>query len=180
MNNKTRTQRNSIYTFVASQIQRGDVRDFLAKHDPFRLPTTRVRELFGSLVLGFQGLVPSEVPSHPELRLLLRRLQAIWPWGAYFLDLNQPFGEAEGVNKFPLLALGLCVSDIRILKTKSTTCYVAGSCLTQYIGECHAAVDRLGRRAGLPPGIIAARHLAVNAQFQHIGGGDSPGAKPNT
>jgi hypothetical protein len=70
-------QEQVLYTFRQSQILTGDVRDFSTQYDPFRLPSTRIRELFGNLVLGFEGVENDAVSTHPEIRVLLRRLQAI-------------------------------------------------------------------------------------------------------
>lgn len=159
-----------IYTFSKPQIQRGDVRDFLAKHDPFRLSNNRVESLLGRVVICFEGISVSEVPIHPQLRPLLRRLHAIWPWSGFFLDLTEPLGPACGINKLPLQALGLCLTDVKLaLWQKSEHAHFAiGPQLQHFFNDCHEVIDHLGRRTSLSSDTLHARHDAVSWQFNGI------------
>ena len=166
---KKHKQEPVLYTFRLDQILTGDVREFLEQYDPFRLPSSRIRELFGSLVLGFEGVENAAVATHPEIRVLLRRLHAIWPWSGYFLNLEKPIGPANAINDFPLLGIGLSLSDMvmcRWAKTNEARIKV-GPQLTQYHTTCLAVVYQLGKRAQLPAEAINARHMAINKQFQH-------------
>src|ERR1035437_4149491 len=162
-------QEQVLYTFRFDQVVTGDVREFLEKYDPFRLPSSRIRELFGSLVLGFEGVDNAAVATHPEIRVLLRRLHAIWPWSGYFLDLERPLGPANAINDFPLLGIGLSLSDMvmcRWAKTNEARIKV-GPQLQVYRNTCLDVVNRLGKRARLSAETIQARHMAVAKQFQH-------------
>jgi hypothetical protein len=113
-------QEQVLYTFRHDQIVAGDVREFLEKYDPFRLPGSRIKELFGNLVLGFEGVENAAVATHPEMRVLLRRLHAIWPWSGYFLDLEAPIGPANAINNYPLLGIGLSLSDFVMCRWATT------------------------------------------------------------
>jgi len=164
MKNKIPGQQNTRYTFQRSHILRGDVRDFLTKYDPFRLPNNRILDLFGSIQLQFEDVANCVVPTHPELRITMRRMHAIWPWSAFFLNLDHPLGPPVGVNETPLLALALCVSDRWCGQTQAT--HVIRPQLRRFLHYSHASIDRLAKRAELPAQIIEARHLAVTQQIQ--------------
>jgi len=162
-------QEQVLYTFRYDQIVAGDVREFLEKFDPFRLSNSRVRELYGNLVLGFEGVENSAVFTHPEVRVILRRLHAIWPWSGFFLDLENPVGPSKSINNYPLLGLGLSLSDMWICqwaKTNEARIKV-GPQLQQYRNTCLDVVNRLGKKTGLSAEVIQARHLAIDKQFQH-------------
>jgi hypothetical protein len=106
----------SIYTFNQTQIQNGDVKDFLVKYDPFRLSQADLRRLFGNLAVDFEGIEEDQiVPTHPALRILGQRLHAIWPWSPFFLHLECSLGPSGPVGDFPLFALGLCISDFKMV-----------------------------------------------------------------
>ena len=79
MKDKIQNQQ-SIHRFTRSQIAQGDVREFLAKFDPMRTSDTEVKDRFGAISFQFEDLEGGEVNNHAELRILLRRLHAIWPW----------------------------------------------------------------------------------------------------
>lgn len=159
-------QQQSNYAFQRSQILDGDVRDFLTQFDPARLANSRVAELFGGIHLEFECVAECEIPNHSELRILLRRLHAIWPWSGYFLDLTRPLGPVTGVNKTPLLAMALCVADRWYDDTQASR--VIKPQLRRFAYDANAVIDRLAQRAGLDAEAIAARHAAVNHQFQNI------------
>ena len=161
-------QETVLYTFRPDQILTGDVREFLEKYDPFRLPNSRIKELFGNIVLGFEGVENAAVATHPEVRVLLRRLHAIWPWSGYFLNLEKPIGPANAINDFPLLGIGLSLSDLVMCRwAKSNQLRIrVGPQLSQYHGTCLDVLYRLGKRAQLPEEAIYARHPAINAQFK--------------
>jgi hypothetical protein len=159
------------YRFRRDQVGTGDVRKFLEEYDPHRLPNSRVAELFGGVAFDFDVSDPVEVPQHPALRILLRRLHAIWPWSGFFLALDQPLGPAVGINKVPLLALGLCISDFEIFvrpAKRESRLTISGPQLRKFRDIAHDTVDRLGRRAGLPTIVIQARHDAVAAQLNLV------------
>jgi hypothetical protein len=139
-------QEQVLYTFRQSQILTGDVRGFLEKYDPFRLPSRRIRELFGSLVLRFEGMEDAAVSTHPEVRVLLRRLHAIWPWSGFFLHLEMPMGPANAINDFPLLGIGLSLSDMLVCRWETTNQLriKAGPQLGQYRATCLDVLSRLG------------------------------------
>lgn len=163
-----RKQEPVLFTFRYDQIVAGDVREFLEKFDPFRLPSSRIQELFGNLVLGFEGMENAAVSTHPEVRILLRRLHAIWPWSGYFLDLEKPLGPANCINDFPLLGIGLSLSDMVICqwaKTDQLRIRV-GPQLSEYHTTCLRVLYKLGKNAGIPAEAIYARHPAINAQFK--------------
>jgi len=161
-------QEQVLYTFRLDQILTGDVRDFLEQYDPFRLPSSRIRELFGNLVLGFEGVEDAAVSTHPEIRVLLRRLHAIWPWSGFFLNLEKPIGPANSINNFPLLGLGLALSDMVVCRWATTNQLriKVGPQLTEYHTTCLRVLYQLGKRAQLPVESIYARHPAINAQFK--------------
>jgi len=164
--NKNNQMQNSTYTFTRSQIQQGDVREFLVKHDPAKLTNERLAELFGGISLHFAGVGDSEVASHSELRILLRRLHAIWPWSAYFMDLDRPLGPAITANNKPLLALALCVADRWCDEIQARRAIKPQ--LQRFKFNCHEAVDRLAKRAGLNASVIQDRHQAVTQQLQPL------------
>ena len=157
-------KQHSIYTFQRSQISTGDVREFLTKYDPARLPHHQVAELFGGISFQFEGIDAGEIHTQSEPRILLRRLHAIWPWAAYFLNLDQPLGPAVGLNKTPLLAMAMCVAD-RPFDEKQIL-HIVKPQLRRFQFRSHEAVDRLGKRAGIPARYVAARHRAIDKQFQ--------------
>ena len=166
MKDKIPKQQQTNYTFQRSQILQGDVRDFLNQFDPQRLTNGRLAGLIGGIQIEFEGIAECELPSHSELRILIRRLHAIWPWAGFFLDLEKPIGPAMGVNKTPLLAMALCAADrwyddgqaSRVIKPQ----------LRRFVFNANAVIDRLGQRVGLSAGVIAARREAVARQFQGI------------
>jgi hypothetical protein len=141
-----------------------DVRIFLTEFDPFKLPNDRIVDLFGVIHLHFEGVADCIVPTHPELRILLRRTHAIWPWSAFFLDLDQPLGPPVGVNETPLLALALCVSDRWCDRVQANR--VIKPQLRRFLHFSHEAIDRLAKRAQLPTQITEARHLVINQQIR--------------
>jgi hypothetical protein len=157
------------YTFRRDQIETADVREFLTLFDPFRLPGSRVRDLFGNVVIDFEG-VDCAVPAHQEVRVLLRRLHARWPWSGFFLDLNRPLGAANPVNQSPLLVVGMALSDLAIIHWEVTNRYGlrVGPQLNQYQSLCHDVVNRLGKRAQLPARVIKVRHTAIDEQFKQL------------
>lgn len=163
MKDKIQIQKQ-IYTFGRSQIASGDVREFLAKFDPMRTSDTEVKDRFGAISFRFEDLEGGEVNNHADLRILLRRLHAIWPWAGYFLDLDEPLGPEVGVNKTPLLALAMCAAD-RPLDAKQML-HVVKPQLRRFLFWSHEAIDRLGKRAGLQSRTTRARHRAVDKQFQ--------------
>jgi hypothetical protein len=160
----------TIYTFRRQQIEMGDVRRFLTSFDPFRLPPNRLQDLCGSLVLKFEDIHAGDVPLQPQLRILLRRIHAIWPWSGLFLNLDHPIGCAGPFNNFPLLAVGLCVSDFKLGLWDGTrqALLEVGPQLHEFYQVCHDVVARMGNRIGLPVEVIAAWHQAVESQFKHI------------
>ena len=164
MKDKAQNQSNAYYIFSRSQILPGDVRDFLTKYDPFKLPNDKVRKLFGSLAIQFEDVTDCVAPTHPELRILLRQMHAIWPWSAYFLDLDQPLGPPVGVNQTPLLAVALCISDRWCSPVQANR--VIKPQLRRFQHYSHAAIDRLSKRAQLPADVVEARHVAVTQQVQ--------------
>jgi hypothetical protein len=161
-------QEQVLYTFRRSQILTGDVREFLEKYDPFRLPSSRIGELFGNIVLGFEGVEDAAVPTHPEVRVLLRRLHAVWPWSGYFMNLEMPMGPTNFINDFPLLGIGLALSDMVMCRWATTNelRIKAGPQLSQFHTTCLAVLYRLGKRAQLRDEAIYARHPAINQQFK--------------
>jgi hypothetical protein len=163
MKNKIQNQK-SIYTFGRSQIAQGDVREFLVKFDPARLSNDKVRELFGTISFIFEDIEKREVHTHSELRILLRRLHAIWPWSAFFLNLTEPLGPDVGTNKKPLLALALCVADRPFNEVQLLN--VVKPQLRRVQFRSHEAMNRLGKRVGIPTRTIEARHRAIDRQFQ--------------
>ena len=163
MNTNNQTQ-NHTYTFTRSQVQQGDVREFLANHDPAKLTNDQLAALFGRLHLAFDGIAGCEIPAHGELRILLRRLHAIWPWSGFFLDLEQPLGPAIGANQNPLLAMALCVAD-RWIGTEQAHRVIRPQ-LQRFIFTAHDVIDRLGKRGGQEARALQARHQAVIQQFQ--------------
>ena len=165
MNDKIQNQQ-SIHCFTRSQIARGDVRDFLTKYDPARLSNSRVAELFGAISFKFEGIEDGEVHTNGELRILLRRLHAIWPWSGFFLNLKESVGPGMGLNKTPLLALAMCVAD-RPFDEKQVLNTVKPQ-LRRVLFRSHEIIDRLGKGAGIPARTIAARHRAVDKQFRTI------------
>jgi hypothetical protein len=158
-----------LYTFRYDQVVTGDVRGFLEQYDPFRLPSNRIRELFGNLVLGFEGVENAAVSTHPEIRVLLRRLHAIWPWSGYFLNLERPIGPANAINNFPLLGIGLSLSDMVMCRWAKTDQFRirVGPQLSQYHTTCLRVLYQMGKRAQLPAEAIYARHMPINEQFHH-------------
>jgi hypothetical protein len=154
------------FTFNRSQISKGDVGDFLAKYDPHKLANDRLAELAGRINLRFEDIGDAEVPAHSELRILLRRMHAIWPWSAYFLDLAQPLGPATAANEKPLLALALCVCDRWCDESQARR--VIKPQIRRFVFHSHAAIDRLGKRAQMKSEILVTRHEAVDRQFQPI------------
>ena len=165
MNKKIQIQ-NRTYTFTKSQIQQGDVREFLKKHDPAKLTNERLAELFGGISLRFDGVGDSAVASHSELRILLRHLHAIWPWSAHFMDLIQPLGPAIAANEKPLLALALCVCDRWYDEAQARRTIKPQ--LRHFHFYAHEAIDRLGRRSGFSEVIMADRHQAVTEQLRPL------------
>lgn len=100
-----------------------DVREFLIAFDPSRLPRNTLQDLCGKLVLKFEEIQTGDVPLHPQLRILLRRMHAIRPWSGLFLNLDHPIGCAGPFNNFPLLAVGLCLSNFKLgLWDSSSAC----------------------------------------------------------
>jgi hypothetical protein len=170
MENKIQVPKR-VYTFRRDQVVTGDVRGFLREYDPFRLSNSRLAELAGNLLISFEGAEDMCVVStHPELRVLLRRLHAIWPWSAYFLDLDRPIGPSSFLNDKPLLAIGLSIADVTLCYRRATdhlqiTC---GPQLQQFYNTCHDVANRLGIRAGLSTQQIANRHLAIHNQFKDV------------
>jgi hypothetical protein len=164
MKNKITKLQHPKYTFRQSHILRGDVRELLTQLDPHRLPNARLADLFGRIHLQFEGIADCEVPNHPELRILLRRMHAIWPWSGFFLDLERPLGPSVGVNQTPLLALAMCVSDRWCGKAQAER--VIKPQLMRFLHYSHEAIDRLAKRAQLPAQTTAARHVAVTQQIQ--------------
>ena len=164
--NKTIQIPSSAYTFTRSQIQQGDVREFLAKFNPARLTNDRLAALFGGIHLSFDGLADCEIPTHGELRILLRRLHASWPWSAYCMDLTRTLGPDIGANKKPLLALALCVAD-RWIGTEQAHRVIRPQ-LQRFIFTAHDVIDRLGKRGGQEAGALHARHQAVTQQFRTL------------
>ena len=162
-------QEQVLYTFRHDQIVTGDVREFLEKYDPFRLPSSRIRDLFGNIVLRFEGVEEDATVSiHPEVRRLLRRLHAIWPWSGYFLNLEASIGPANAINNYPLLGIGLSLSDMlmcRWAKTNQLRIKV-GPQLTEYHTTCLRVLYQLGKRAQLPAEAIYSRHMPINNQFK--------------
>jgi hypothetical protein len=160
----------TIYTFRHEQIETADVREFLTSFDPFRLPRNRLQDLCGSLVLKFEDIQTGDVPLHPQLRILLRRMHAIWPWSALFLNLDHPIGCAGPFNNFPLLAVGLCLSDFKLGLWDATreARLEVGPQLHEFCRVSQDVVARMGHRIDLPSAAIAARHAAVESQFKHI------------
>jgi hypothetical protein len=160
-------QEQVLYTFRHDQIVAGDVREFLEKYDPFRLPSSQIKELFGNLVLGFEGVENAAVATHPEMRVLLRRLHAIWPWSGFFLNLEAPIGPANAINNYPLLGIGLSLSDFVMCRWATTNQLRirVGPQLSQYHATCLAVLYRLGKQAKLLDEAIYARHAAINKQF---------------
>jgi hypothetical protein len=163
-------QQRSVYTFSTSEIAKADVRDFLAGYDPVRLSNRRLEKLFGRVIIRFEGITEGEVPTHPQLRPLLRRLHAIWPWAGFFLDLKQPLGPKTGINQLPLQAFGLCVADVKLGFWHQTdqVHFSFGPQLRRFYDNCHEVVDRLGKRASLSKEALQARHEAVCRQFNDI------------
>ncbi len=94
----------TIYTFRRQQIETGDVREFLTSFDPFRLPRRRLQDMCGSLVLKFEDVQTCDVPLHPQLRILLRRLQSVPQWSGICLNWDHPIGGAGPYSDSPLLA----------------------------------------------------------------------------
>jgi len=164
--NTTNQIQNRSYTFTRSQIQRGDVRAFLTQLDPAKLTNDQLAALFGRLHLAFDGIADCEIPTRGELRILLRRLHAIWPWSGFFLDLEQPLGPALGANTKPLLALALCVADRWIDAAQAHR--VIRPQLQRFLFTAHDTIDRLGKRAGQKASVIQARHEAATRQFQAL------------
>jgi hypothetical protein len=164
MKDKIQKQQKTSYTFQRSEILQGDVRGFLTTYDPFKLPNDRVRDLFGAIHIHFEDVADCIVPTHPELRILMRRAHAIWPWSAFFLDLNEPLGPRVGVNETPLLALALCVADRWCDRTHANR--VIKPQLRRFQHYSHEAIDRLSKRAQLPADVVEARHVAVTQQIQ--------------
>lgn len=169
MMKKTQSQR-TVYTFRREQVLQGDVREFLGNFDPIRLSMSRLKNLAGNLILAFEGSEPCAVSTDPELRLLLRRLHAIWPWSGFFLNLERPIGASSFVNDRPLLAVGLSLSDLIICYWERTdeVRLRYGSQLEQYRSTCHEIADRLGQKAGISARDIALRHNSINEQFEGI------------
>ena len=166
---KTQSQ-TTVYTFRREQVLQGDVRQFLDHFDPIRLSNSRLKELAGNLVIAFEGCEPCAVSTHPELRILLRRLHAIWPWAGYFLNLKRPLGHSSFVNDRPLLAIGLSLSDLSFCHRERTdelwVCY--GPQLHEFRNTCHIVSNRLGSRAGISTKKLTARHLAIHEQFEGV------------
>ena len=159
-----------IHTFRRDQIETGDVREFLTQYDPFRLSNNRVGELFENLSLDFEGVEKGAVSTHRQVRVLLRRLHAIWPWSGFFMNLSQPMGPSNRINDLPLLALGLSLSDLTWCRWEATqqSQLKVGPQLQIFSGICHDVVNRLGKRAQFSPEILQARHEAVTRQFNHV------------
>ena len=163
MKDKVQNQK-CIYKFTRSQIATGDVREFLAKYDPARLDNSRVAELFGAISFQFDGFEEGEIHAHAELRILLRRLHAIWPWSGFFLNLRESLGPKVLLTKTPLLALAMCVAD-RPFDEKQILHTVKPQ-LRRFQFRSHEIIDRLGKRAGIPVRTLKARHGAVDKQFR--------------
>ena len=160
----------TIYTFRRQQIETGDVREFLTSFDPFRLPRNRLQDLCGSLVLKFEDIQTGDVPLQPQLRMLVRRMHAIWPWSGVFLNLDLPIGCAGPFNDFPLLAVGLCISNFKLglWDDRQQARLEIGPQLHEFHRVSHDVVTRMGNRIGLSAEAIAARHKVVDLQFKDI------------
>jgi hypothetical protein len=91
--------------FRRDQTGTADVREFLTRYDSFRLPGSRVWNLFGNVVTDFEG-VDCAVAAHPEIRVRLRRLHAIWSWSGFFLALNRPLGRRKYGQRVPVAGRG--------------------------------------------------------------------------
>jgi hypothetical protein len=157
------------YTFRRDQIGTADVREFLMQYDSFRLPGSRIQDLFGNVVIDFGG-VDCAVAGHQEIRVLLRRLHAIRPWSGGFLDLNRPLSAANPGNQFPLLVVGMAWSDLAMIHWEATNQFGlrVGPQLEQYQSLCHDVVNRLGKKAQLPARGIKVRHTAIDEQFKQL------------
>ena len=165
MKDKIQNQQ-SIHRFTRSQIAQGDVREFLTKYDPHRLENSQVAKLLGAISFKFEGIEEVEVHTNGELRILLRRLHAIWPWSGFFLNLRESLGPKVRLNKTPLLALAMCVAD-RPFDEKQVLHTVKPQ-LRRVLFRSHEIIDRLAKRAGIPARTIKARHSAVDKQFKSM------------
>ena len=163
MKDKIQNQQ-SIHRFTRSQIAQGDVREFLTKYDPPRLDNSQVAKLFGAISFKFEGIEEVEVHTNGELRILLRRLHAIWPWSGFFLNLKESLGPGMGLNKTPLLALAMCVADRT--SGEDQVLNVVKPQLRRFQFRSHEIIDRLAKRAGIQARTIKARHSAVDKQFK--------------
>ncbi len=159
------------HTFTRDQIEHGDISEFIKKFgDAQLLGSDRIKNLFGKLVLKFEGIEEGSVATNLKVRVLLRRLHKAWPWAGFFLNLETPLGPTDAFSFFPLLALGLCTADIKIgtWDTTGKTIIRIGSEIHHFKNVAHMVVEHYRKKTTLSNAVMQQRHTDIEKQFTPI------------
>jgi hypothetical protein len=160
------------YVFGRDQVLAADLDEFLGFYDPRRFSPVEMRRLFGRLSIELEdAILCGDLATIPEARTLIRKLHAAWPWAGFFLDFTRPLGSAETLGALPVVAYALCVVDMELVAWEGS-----GKCavdlnedqMRRFRTECFNAIDLLGKRAGLPPEVLAGRKDAVAKQLNRL------------
>ena len=100
------------YQFSRDRVEAGDMKDFLSRFGPFRLPVGKqLAGMMNGLATTIGGYDDDnrEVYAIPEVRTFYRQLWEVWPYRLYFCNL-----EAENL----MMMVMCCLDSLDALKVK--------------------------------------------------------------
>lgn len=172
MSEDTSSEGSVHHIFCQHQVVSTKVQLFLSKYDPGHLSAFELRGLFGRLSIEVQeALGRGDLATIPAARRLIQFLHEAWPWAGFFLDLKRPLGPARTVGGLPILAYGLCLTDLQLAawdRLGKCTLRLDERQLQLFRRQCFGAINALGKRAEIPAEVLAGRRDAVEQQLNYL------------